>query len=303
MATGTTDPMGGLLGPAGERGWMRIAASRTARVVLLAVLLAWAVVTLYPMVFMLFGSLKELQEITVNPYGPPSWPPKFENWAEAWRGGPAGVPLGRYFLNSLVVTAGTLIVLIFSGSLAGYALARYEFPGNWLFHRAFLVALAVPVHALLVPVFVFLRNADLTNNYIGLIGVYSAFWMPFTIIMKRAYFESFPRELEEAARIDGCSDFGVFWRIVFPLSLGAIASIAIINVVGIWSELLFALVIMNGPDTKTLTVGILAFRGQWGVQLSHLIFAALSMASLPTLIFFIVLQRRITKGLTLGAFR
>lgn len=281
---------------------LRAAGGRGLTVALYAGLIGWGFIMLYPLVFMLFGSLKTTQEIAGNLFAPPSWPPKFENWVEVWRGGPTGIPIGRYFLNSLIITGGTLTVLMVSGTLSGYALARFPFPGNALVHRFFLAALAIPVHATMVPVFVFLRTLNLTNNYIGLIGVYSAFWLPFTTIMLRAYFESFPRELEDAARIDGCSAFGAFWRVVFPMSRGAMASIAIINVVGIWSELLFAIIIMNSSDMKTLTVGILSIRGEY-VTYWNLIYAGLAIATLPTLIFFILLQRQITKGMTLGAFR
>jgi ABC-type glycerol-3-phosphate transport system permease component len=108
--------------------------------------------------------------------------------------------------------------------------------------------------------------------------------------------------LEEAARIDGCSDFGAFWRIVLPVSRGALASIAIINIVGIWSELLFAYVLMNKPEFRTLPVGIVSFRGQYEVAW-NLVFAGLAIASIPTLVFFLIFQRQITKGMTMGAIK
>ena len=281
---------------------LRIAADRGLRVALYLGLIGWGLIMLYPLIFMFFGSLKSTYEIANNLFAPPSWPPRFDNWVEAWRGGPTGVPIGRYFLNSLIITGGTLIVLMGSGTLAGYALARFPFPGNGFIHKFFLASLAIPVHATMVPVFVFLRTLNLTNNYLGLIGIYAAFWLPFTIIMLRAYFESFPRELEDAARIDGCSPFGAFWRVVFPMSRGAMASIAIINSVGIWSELLFAVIIMNSAEMKTLTVGILSIKGEYQTYW-NLIYAGLAIATLPTLLFFILLQRQITKGMTLGAFR
>ena len=163
-------------------------------------------------------------------------------------------------------------------------------------------ALAIPIHATLIPVFHFLGSLGLRNNYFGLICVYTAFWLPFTITIMVAYFESFPRELEEAGRIDGCTDLGAFWHIVLPVSRGALASIAIINVVGIWSELLFAYVLMNKPEVRTLPVGIVSFRGQYEVAW-NMIFAGLAIASIPTLIFFLVFQRQITKGMTMGAIK
>jgi raffinose/stachyose/melibiose transport system permease protein len=264
-------------------------------------LVIWALVELFPIFFLFMNSLKTNAEIIGSPLG---WPgvPQFQNYLEAWQGGQAGVPLGRYFLNSVFVTTGTLVLLMSTGSLAGYALACYDFPGGNLAQRTLIWALAVPVHATLIPVFHFLGYLGLRNNYFGLIGVYTAFWLPFTIVIIRAYFESFPTELEDAGRLDGCSDFDVFWRIVLPVSRGALASIAIINVVGIWSELLFAYVLMNQAEVKTLPVGILSFRGQYQVEW-RLIFAGLAIATIPTLVFFLFFQRQITKGMTMGAIK
>lgn len=268
---------------------------------LFVALILWAFAELFPILFMFFNSVKTNAEIIGSPFGLPARP-RFLNYIEAWQGGSLGVPIGRYFLNSLFVTTGTLVLLMFTGSLAAYALARYRFPGSELAQRSLIWALAIPVHATLIPVFHFLGMLGLRNNYFGLIGVYTAFWLPFTIVVTRSYFESFPRELEEAARIDGCTDFGAFWRVVLPISRGALASISIINVVGIWSELLFAYVLMNKPEVRTLPVGILSFRGQYQVAW-NLIFAGLSIASIPTLLFFLFFQRQITKGMTMGAIR
>src|SRR5207253_6672733 len=114
----------------------------------------------------------------------------------------------------------------------------------------------------------FMGQLGLRNNNWGLIALYTAFWLPFTILVMRSYFISFPRELEEAGLLDGCSELGVFLRIVMPISRGALASLSIVNVVGIWSELLFAFVIMNKPDTKTLSAGVMAFQGEYSVQWS-----------------------------------
>lgn len=279
-----------------RRLWMKIGG-----IAILVVLIGWAIIELFPIVFMFFNSVKTNAEIMRNPFGFPATP-RFLNYVEAWQGGKLGVPIARYFLNSLFVTTGTLAMLMFTGSLAGYALARYKFPLAGLATASLVWALAIPIHATLIPVFHFLGSLGLRNNYFGLIGVYTAFWLPFTITIMVAYFESFPRALEEAARIDGCTDFGAFWRIVLPVSRGALASIAIINIVGIWSELLFAYVLMNKPEVRTLPVGIVSFRGQYEVAW-NLIFAGLSIASIPTLVFFLVFQRQITKGMTMGAIK
>jgi ABC-type glycerol-3-phosphate transport system permease component len=286
---------------AGAKRPRRFRWSKVLGILLLVVLLFWAAIELFPILFMFFNSVKTNAEIMGQPFGIPA-SPRFMNYVEAWRGGKLGVPIARYFLNSLFVTAGTLALLMFTGSLAGYALARYKFPLVTLASASLIWALAIPIHATLIPVFQFLGSLGLRNNYFGLICVYTAFWLPFTITIMVAYFESFPKELEDAGRIDGCTDFGAFWYIVLPVSRGALASIAIINVVGIWSELLFAYVLMNKPEVRTLPVGIVSFRGQYEVAW-NLIFAGLAIASIPTLIFFLVFQRQITKGMTMGAIK
>ena len=250
---------------------------------------------------MFVQSLKTDSEIMGNIWALPGIP-QFGNFIDVWNGGTLGVPIGRYFVNSVIVTGGTLLLLMLTGSLAGYALARFEFPGGSVFQRSLLWALAVPVHATLIPVFQFMGQLGLRNNNWGLIALYTAFWLPFTILVMRSYFISFPRELEEAGLLDGCSEPGVFFRIVLPISRGALASLSIVNVVGIWSELLFAFVLMNKPDTKTLTAGVMSFQGQYSVQWS-LIFAGFALASIPTLLFFLIFQRQITKGMTMGAIR
>jgi raffinose/stachyose/melibiose transport system permease protein len=264
-------------------------------------LLFWAVVEIFPLLFMFLQSVKTDAEIMRNIWGMPA-ALDFGSFARAWSGGQAQVPIGRYFFNSVVVTAGTLVLLTVTGALAGYALARFQFPGEGIMRRSLLWMLAIPVHATLIPVFHMMGSFALRNNYLGLILVYTAFWLPFTVTVMRAYFISFPHELEEAALLDGCSKLGSFFRIVLPISRGAIASLSIVNVVGIWSELLFAFILMNRQDMRTLSSGILAFRGQYSVEWSTT-FAAFTIATLPTLLFFLFFQRQITKGMTMGAIR
>jgi raffinose/stachyose/melibiose transport system permease protein len=264
-------------------------------------LIGWAIVQLFPIVFMFVQSIKTDAEIMRDAWALPQ-SPSFDSFARAWSGGSAEVPLGRYFLNSVIITSGTLALLTVTGALAGYALARFQFPGEGLLRRSLLWALAIPVHATLIPVFHMMGFMGLRNNYIGLILLYTAFWLPFTITVMRSYFISFPRELEEAALLDGCSKLGAFFRVVIPISRGALAGLSIVNIVGIWSELLFAFILMNRQDMRTLSAGILAFRGQYSVEWSTT-FAAFTIATLPTLLFFFVFQRQITKGMTTGAVR
>ena len=269
--------------------------------ILFVILAIWALIELFPIYYLFLNSVKSNSEIVNTPYALPQHF-MFSNYIEAWAGGDLGVPIGRYFFNSLFVTIGTTVILMFTGSLAGYSLARYKFPGVGLALTILLWSLAIPVHAALIPVFLFLGELGMRNNYFGLMGVYAAFWMPFTIIVMKAYFESFPHELEDAAKIDGCSEFSAFIRVVLPVSKGALVSVTILNVIGIWSELLFAFILMNKSEMRTLPVGILAFRGQYQTDWS-LIFAGLAIATIPTMVFYFLFQRQITKGMTMGALK
>ncbi len=264
-------------------------------------LLFWAFAQLYPFFFLISNSLKQSSEILASPWTLPAVP-QFGNYWTAWQGGNVGVPLGRYFLNSLIITTGSAGLVALIGALAAYALARFRFPGLTIANGGLFFILAVPVHAVLIPVFHLMGDLNLRNSYIGIIGLYGAFWLPFTILLLRAHFESFPGELIDAGRIDGCSELGAFFRIAVPVSKGAIFSVSIVNMITLWSELLFAFIILNNANMKTITVGVLAFQGQYATEWSS-IFAAMSIATMPMVILFIIFQGQITKGFSMGAFR
>ncbi|MDB5542003.1 MAG: transporter transrane protein, partial [Devosia sp.] len=210
----------------------------TGRLLVVGLLLLWLVVQVYPIVFLFFTSVKTDPQILSTPFALP-FPPQLSNYVAVIEGGRTNQSILVYFFNSVVVTGGTLVLLLAVSSLAGYALARGRFPGSAATQQLFLLALAVPVHVLLIPIYFFFGELGLRNNLLGLILLYTTLGLPFTTILMRSYFVSFPRELEEAARIDGCSRFGTFWRVVLPVSRGALASMAIINVGWVWSELFF----------------------------------------------------------------
>jgi len=274
---------------------------RVLKTLLYLFLIAWTALEVFPVLFMLFAGLKNETQFNRNAFLP-SWPIHLENYRTVWTGGSLGVPIGRYFLNSLVITTGSLIALLAASSLCGYALARYTFPGRSLLQKVLVALLAVPIQSTIIAVFVMMGKLNLRNTDHGMMLLYAAHGIPFTTLLLRSYFESFPREVEEAARLDGCTSVGVFWRIVLPISRGAMASVAIISVVGVWSEFLFAFVLLNKAATKTLPAGIYAFRDEFTATYS-LIFAGLTLAALPAILFFFVFQRQITKGLAFGSFR
>ena len=272
------------------------------KLVVTGLLLLWVVVQVYPIVFLFFTSLKSDPQILSTPFAFP-FPPQFGNYEAVMDGSRTNQSIGVYFINSVIVTGGTLVLLLGVSSLAGYALARGRFPGSAATQQLFLLALAVPVHVLLVPIYFFFGEMGLRNNLVGLILLYATLGLPFTTILMRSYFVSFPRELEEAARIDGCSRFGVFWRVVLPVSRGAMASMAIINIGWVWSELFFGLVLLDKVTARTLPLAVAAYKpSSMATQTSvGELFAIMSLTVLPLILFYFVFQKQIRKGMTAGA--
>jgi N-acetylglucosamine transport system permease protein len=274
------------------------------KVVITLLLLAWLVVQVYPVFFLFMTSLKADPEILSAPFSLP-FPPKFSNYLAVIEGGRTNQSILVYFANSVIITAGTLLLLIAVSSLAGYALARGRFAGSAATQQLFLLALAVPVHVLLIPIYFFFGQLGLRNNLIGMILLYTTLGLPFTTILMRSYFLSFPRELEEAARIDGCTRFGVFWRVVLPVSRGALASMAIINIGWVWSELFFGLTLLDKAAVRTLPLAIAAYKPASMAQQTAVgeLFAIMSLTVLPMLLFYFLFQKQIRKGMTAGAIK
>ncbi|RYE10107.1 MAG: carbohydrate ABC transporter permease [Hyphomicrobiales bacterium] len=272
------------------------------RIAVTALLLIWLVVQVYPIIFLFNTSLKSDPEILSAPFSFP-FPPQFSNYVAVIDGGRTNQSILVYLFNSVVVTVGTLALLLLVSSLAGYALARGKFPGSAAAQQFFLLALAVPVHVLLIPIYFFFGELGLRNNLLGLILLYATLGLPFTTILMRSYFLSFPRELEEAARIDGCSRFGTFWRVVLPVSRGALSSMAIINIGWVWSELFFGLVLLDKLGFRTLPLAIAAYKPSSMAQQTAVgeLFAIMSLTVLPMILFYFVFQKQIRKGMTAGA--
>ncbi len=277
---------------------------RGLKILVLAALFGWLLVEVYPILFLFFTSFKTNEQILNTPFALPS-ALSLDNYITVWKGERTNQPFAYFFRNSVIVTAGTLLLLLAVASLAGYALARGRFPGSTAVQQSFLLSLAVPAHVLLIPIFFFMDRLGLRNSLWGLILVYTTLGLPFTVLMMRAYFLSFPRELEEAAMLDGCTRLGTFWRIVVPVSKGALASMAIVNINWIWSELFFALILVNRLDKRTLPLAIASYSPVAMSSESTIAgqFAAMALATIPMIVVFFLFQRQISKGMTMGAFR
>jgi ABC-type glycerol-3-phosphate transport system permease component len=254
-----------------------------------------------PLIIMLMSSLKSNVDIYAHPLGVPRHA-RLDTFTTAWQGPPGQSSLGTYFVNSIEAALLSILLGVGGGTLAGYALVRWQSRWAGALHRMFIVLLSVPLLATVIPIFVLLGNLGLRDSVVGLALVYGAFIVPTAAVLMRSFFVSVPHDLVDAALVDGCSERRAFFGIVLPLSRGALVGVTIINLIWVWSELLFAIVLLNTPESKTLPVGLLGFQGQYftdvGVQS-----AALLMATMPIVLVFLIFQRHIAKGLTLGAIR
>ena len=261
------------------------------RGLLYAGMTVFSALTALPFLWMLFSALKTQGEIFTSPFSPPS-NPQWQNFALAWNAG-----VGRYVLNSLFVTTISVILIVTVSAMAAYAMAQLEFRGRLAFYLLLITGYAIPIHTVLVPLYELLRNANLINNYAGLIGPYIAFGVPFSVFLIYAHFLEFPRELEEAARLDGASDLQIATQIVMPLSLPALSSVAIFQGTFIWNDFLLALILINDDKLKTLPLGLLVFRGEYSTDWP-LLMAGITVATLPLLGLYMVFRRQFVNSLT-----
>lgn len=260
------------------------------------VLCIWTLIQLFPLYWMFTFSLKDNKEIFGdNIIGlPKHW--IWENYTTAMTTG----KMGRYFLNSIIVTGGTILLTTMIALMATYALTRMVWKGRKTTNNLFMLGLTVPIHAAILPVFIMLRDLKMTNSYQALILPYSAFALAMAILISSSFIENIPRELEEAACIDGCSVYRVFWNIIVPLMKPALSTISIFVFLQAWNELMFAVIFISDSAYRTLSVGIQTLSGSYTTAWGP-IGAALVIATFPTLILYGFMSKRIQESLVIGA--
>lgn len=268
------------------------------KVVMYVLLGFWALVNLFPLYWMFTFSLKSNDEIFgENIIGlPKEW--IWSNYNEALEAG----NMGRYLMNSGIVTFITIALTVICALMATYALSRMEWKGRKLANSVFMLGLTVPIHAAILPVFIILRNLKMTNSYQALIIPYTAFALAMAIMICQSFIENIPRELEEAACIDGCSVFGIFGRIVLPLMKPALSTVGIFTFLQAWNELMFAVIFISDEKYRTLSVGIQALSGSYTTKWGP-IGAGLVIATLPTLLLYIFMSKKIQESLMAGAIK
>lgn len=265
-------------------------------ILLQIVLIAFAVVQLYPLIFLVFFSLKDNNEIySGNVMGLPS---KFM-WSN-YKNALLNANVGHYLLNSIFVTA---VVIIISGVLAcmvSYAIARMRVKINGAVKTIFSLGLMIPLHAVLLPVFIMLRNLKMLDTYQAIIVPYIAFALPMAIFFMIGFFKSLPLEMEESAFLDGCGIYRTFFQIMLPLVKPALATISIFTFLSTWNEMMFAITFINSEKYRTLTVGIMQMVGKyttdWGTM-----GAGLVVATVPTVVIYLLLSNQVQSGMVAGA--
>ena len=259
-------------------------------------LVIWALINLFPVYWMFTFSLKTNEEIFgKNLIGLP-WDWKWSNYASAWHTG----NMPRYFVNSVIVSASAIALVIIASMMATYAITRLVWKGSSQTNAFFMLGLTIPIHASIVPVFITLRDLHMLNSHFSLIFPYAAFSLAMGILICTGFMVEIPKELDEAARIDGCGPWKTFGVVIIPLMKPALATIAIYTFLQCWNELMFANVFISDSKFKTLPVGIQALSGQYTTEWGP-IGAALVIATFPMLLVYIFMSKRIQESFVVGA--
>jgi raffinose/stachyose/melibiose transport system permease protein len=261
------------------------------------VLALFAVQTVYPILWMIFGSLKTNEDLFTNVWGPPTIP-QWDNYVEAWDIGSLETRIG----NSLLVTAASLGLLLAVATPAAYAIARLALPGGRAIFLAILATMMVPAQTTLIPLFLIVKQLGLLNSRLGLVLVYAATGTAFSIFILRAFFLAIPSELEDAALCDGANRYQVFLQIVLPLARPGLATVAIFEGMEIWNEFFLAFIFVRDPARQTIPLGLVEFFSRYQSEWT-LYFAALTTITLPVIVLYVAMQRQFIEGLTAGALK
>jgi len=255
----------------------------------------YAIVTLYPLFWLFTSAFKTNEEFDSRPfYLPKIW--HWENLTKAWEVSAMGTSL----VNSTIVTIAALVLTLLLGALAAYVLARFQFRFKALLMGLFLLGMLIPIHSTLVPLFIMLKKISLLDTYWALILPYTAFELPLAIFVTAAFLMSIPKEIEEAALIDGTGYWGIFFRMMLPLSLPALSTVAILGFLRFWNDFAFALIFISKPALKTVPLSLSVFATGYSTDYK-LTMAAMTIAVIPTIIAFLMFQEQIMKGMTAGA--
>lgn len=269
---------------------------RISNTIILAGMILLSLLWMLPIISVLLTSVRSQGDLLSN--GIFSWPKNFrwDNFVKAWAAGDFSI----YFKNSLFLILMKVPLGIFISALAAYPLAKMSFRLNQPIFLFFLIGLAVPIQVVLQPLVVMMKGLGVGNTLFALLPPYVAFGIPLQVLVLRGFFRQIPTELVEAARVDGASELSIFFRIMVPLTVPALAALAIIDSLATWNEFLLALVLIGEHAWRTVPVGLMQFQGEHNSDYTVLM-AGVALSIIPVLIIFLLLQRYFVAGLTAGA--
>lgn len=257
--------------------------------------LALLLLNIYPILWIILNSFRSDKDLNVHPFRLPEqllW----SNYSRAWE----TANLGLYFVNSLFISLVAVLATIAAGALAAFFLSRFEFKAKSFIFALFVLGMLIPIHATLVPLFIEMKHLNLLNSRLTLLFPYVAFNLPLVIYLLVSFMNPFPKDLEEAAIMDGCGAMTIFGKIIFPMLRPALVTASILTFLNNWNELSFALVLINEDELKTLPLGLANLSGQHANNYT-LQMAAVTIVLVPTILFYVLLQKHLTAGMTSGA--
>jgi len=259
-------------------------------------LVIWAIIVILPLVWTIIGSFKTTKEIFKSPFGlPANW--NFDNYVTAW----VGNNFGRMFLNTIIVVGFSLFLVMLLGAMCAYVLARFSVPGSRVIYYLMLAGLTFPVFLAIVPLFGILQKIGLLGTLPGLILTYVAYALPFTVFFLYSFFKSLPYEIQEAAYMDGASEWRTFFQVMLPMAKPGLAAIAIMNFLGLWNQFLLPIALNPNQDNYVLSQGMAAFASSAGYSLDFgAMFAAVMITIIPVLLIYIFFQRQLQGSVSQG---
>lgn len=251
----------------------------------------------FPLLWMISSSLKT-QETVFSNYGLIPVNPRWQNYVTAWTKGGFGI----YFLNSFFYTTTVVTGIVFIASMAAYAFARLEFPWKKFLFTLFLTTMMIPIPGSFIALYVLVNKLGLVNTRLGYILPQINAQLPLSIFLLKTFFEKLPKELEDSARIDGATKWGIYWHLALPLARPAIAVVVIFNVLAVWNEYFWAMLVLADKSLMPLQRGLMVFQGAHFTQYP-LLMAGMTLSVVPVIVVYLLMQRHIIEGITAGAIK
>ncbi len=260
-----------------------------------SLLILHTILTIVPFLWVIMSSLKDTSDIYAHPFGLPK-NLMISNYVEAWNKANIGLNL----LNSIIVCVVSVFFVLLISSMAAYILARVW--KKFSLYLYFTIGIVIPIHTIIIPTFIIMTRLNLYNSRLGLILIYIVSNLSLSIFIMSGFMKDIPKELEEAARIDGCSSLRIFFSVILPLSKPGLATIGIFSFMYTWNDFLMANVLISKPELRTITLGIYSLRGQYSTNYGPM-FAGMVIAIIPIVIIYLLFQEQVIDGMTTGAIK